>query len=201
MKWGISVCTVAMRIAVVLICGCANVPMGKTPVADFGTSKDAQQAQNWFTNTYGNPATYTGAPRILEPMVSDGMVNNIPANKVSKLSQDTSSVYFWVIYEGFANGDTITATWMYNGQHYAVLSKKTGGNYGIVSGQFDKPQNGWALGSHTITISGNGAQNSTTFEIISGQTQIVPLPYSGTSSQSQGSGTGVRNRAAGVPVK
>jgi len=39
MKWGISVCTVAMRIAVVLICGCANVPMGKTPVADFGTPK------------------------------------------------------------------------------------------------------------------------------------------------------------------
>jgi hypothetical protein len=61
-------------------------------------------------------------------MVSDGMVNNIPTNKISKLSRETSIVYFWAIYQGFSSGDTVTATWMYNSQQYAVLSKKVGGN-------------------------------------------------------------------------
>jgi hypothetical protein len=44
MKWVISVCSVALLITGVLICGCANVPLGKTQVADFGTTNDAQRA-------------------------------------------------------------------------------------------------------------------------------------------------------------
>ena len=197
MKRGISVCMVALLIAGVLICGCSNVPLGKTQVADFGTAQDAQQAQVWFINAYGNPANYSGGPRILEPMVSDGMVNNMPTDRISTVSQDTNTVYFWAIYEGYTSGDTLTAVWMYNGQQYGTLSKKVGGNYGIVSGQFDKPQSGWVLGSHTIVISGNGAQNSTTFEIISGPSQTMSLPYSGTSSGDPGSGSGTTPPCSG----
>ena len=197
MRGEFSVCIIAMLVMGVLISGCTNAPLGKTQVADFGTTADAQKAQEWFTNAYGNPATYSGGPRILEPMVSDTLLSNIPTDKISKLSQETSTVYFWAIYEGYTSGDTINAVWMYNGQQYAVLSKIVGGNYGIVSGQFDKPQKGWALGTHSIVISGKGAQNSTTFEIISGPSQVVSLPYSGTSSENQGPGTTTSQQCSG----
>ena len=71
----------------------------------------------------------------------------------------------------------MTAVWTYKDKQYAQLSKPVTGNYGIVYAQFDKPKSGWALGTHTITISGNGAQNSTTFEIINGPTVTAPQPY------------------------
>jgi len=177
MRSGITVLSITLLIALVWISGCSNVSLGNAQVADFGTSIDAQKAQSWFLNQYGDPASYTGPPRFLEPMVSSGIVNNTPMDKVLKFSQNAPSVYFWVFYEGFKNGDAVTATWTYQGKQYATMTKKVGGNYGIINAQFDKPNSGWALGTHTITISGNGAQNSLTFEIIAGDTVTAPLPY------------------------
>lgn len=178
MRLGLAFLSIVLVILLVWVSGCATTSLGSAQVADFGSStKDAQQAQDWFINKYGNPAVYSGPPRFLEPMVSDGIVNNTPTNKVSKFSQDTPSVYFWAFYEGFKPGDSVTAAWTYNGKNYAQLSKPVAGNYGIVFAQFDKPKSGWALGTHSITISGNSAQNSTTFEIINGPTVTAPLPY------------------------
>ena len=182
MRWGLASATVVLVILLVWVSGCATTNLGSAQVADFGTTKDAQQAQDWFIEKYGNPATYPGPPRFLEPMVSDGIFNNTPTDKVSKVSQETPSIYFWAFYEGFKPKDQVTAVWTYKDKQYAQLSKPVTGNYGIVYAQFDKPMSGWALGTHTITISGNGAQNSTTFEIINGPTVTAPLPYGGGST-------------------
>jgi hypothetical protein len=177
MKWGITLLTVTLVVLFAFVSGCANTSLGSAQVAEFGKSADAQKAQDWFISQYGNPATYTGSPRFLEPMVSSGVIDNTPTDKVLKFSKDTPSVYFWVIYEGFAKGDPVTATWTYQGKQYATLSKQVEGNYGAINARFDKPASGWALGTHTITISGGGAHNSVTFEIIAGSTVTAPLPY------------------------
>ena len=177
MKLGITLLTVTLIVLFTFVSGCANTSLGSAQVAEFGKSADAQKAQDWFISQYGNPATYTGSPRFLEPMVSSGVIDNTPTDKVLKFSKDTPSVYFWVIYEGFTKGDPVTATWTYQGKQYATLSKQVAGNYGAINARFDKPASGWALGTHTITISGGGAQNSVTFEIIAGSTVTAPLPY------------------------
>jgi WD40 repeat protein len=181
-----TVLAITIIIGFVFASGCSNLSLGSTQVADFGNSKDSEQVQNCFINKYGNPATYSGPPRFIEPMVSDGIVNNTPANKVSKFSRDTPSVYIWAFYEGFKPGDQVSAVWTFNGQQFASLSKKIGGNYGIAYGQFDKPKSGWAVGTHTITISGNGVQGSATFDIIDGATVTEPLPCKLAGGQEQG---------------
>jgi len=178
-----TVLAITIVIGLVFASGCSNTSLGSTQVADFGNSKDAEQVQNCFINKYGNPAMYSGPPRFLEPMVSDGIVNNTPTNKVSKFSRDTPSVYVWAFYEGFKPGDQVTVVWTFNGQQFASLSKQIGGNYGSVYGQFDKPTSGWAVGTHTITISGNGVQGSATFDIIDGATVTEPLPCQDATAQ------------------
>jgi hypothetical protein len=177
MRWGVTVLAIALLITLVWVSGCANLSLGSTQVADFGgNSADAQQAQFCFINKYGNPATYTGPARFLEPMVSDGISNNTPTNKVTKFSKDTPSVFAWAFYEGFKPGDQVIASWMFNGKQFAQLTKPVQGNYGLVYGQFDMPKLGWALGTHTITISGKGVQGSATFDIIDGPTQTTLIP-------------------------
>jgi hypothetical protein len=182
MRWGVTLLTMVLAILFVLIAGCSNVSLGSAQVGNFGMSVNAQQAQNWFINQYGNPATYSGPPRFLEPMVSSGIVNGMPVDNVQEYSQNSPSVYFWVFYEGFKPGDSVTATWTFQGKQYATLTQQVGGNYGIINATFTEPTSGWVLGTHTITVTGDGVQNSTTFEIINGNTVTAPLPFETTSS-------------------
>jgi hypothetical protein len=174
---GIPVLVIVFLIALVWVSGCQNLSLGSTQLADFGgNSVNATEMQNCFMKKYGDPVTYSGPPRFLEPMVSDGVTDNLPSDKVTAFSKETPSVYAWAFYEGFKPGDQITGVWTFNGKQYASLSKQVGGNYGIVYGQFDKPPSGWALGTHTITFSGNGVMGAATFDIVNGKTQTVPLP-------------------------
>ncbi|HTY52330.1 MAG TPA: hypothetical protein VMB35_03965 [Methanomicrobiales archaeon] len=167
-------------LATVLVSGCSNVSLGKTQVGDFGSATESQRIQECFIDKYGDPGTYAGPPRFLETMVSDGIVNDMPTDKVTRFSKDTPSIYIWTFYEGFRAGDQITALWTFNGQQYASLSRQVQGNYGLVSGQFDRPSSGWVTGTHTIMIAGSGADDSASFEIVDGATQSVALPCQAT---------------------
>lgn len=177
MRWGLTVLTVVLLIALVWVSGCSTVSLGNAQVGDFGKSMDSLKAMDWFEKQYGKPEDYKEGPRFLEPMVSSGVADKMPTDKILKFSDKTPSVYFWVIYEGFNKGDPVTATWTFQGKQFATLSKPVGGNYGPISAQFDKPASGWALGTHTITITGGGATNSVTFDIIAGDTVTAPLPF------------------------
>jgi len=177
MGWGVTVLTVALLIAVVLASGCAEVSFGSQKIGDFGNTKEEQKAIQFAKDKYGDPLTNSGPPRFLEPMVATGLVNNTPVNKVTKFSKDTGSIFFWVFYDNFKNGDQLTLTWTFNGKTVITLQREAGGDFGRAFGEFLKPDKGWAVGTHTITINGGGTSVTATFEIIDGQTQTVPLPY------------------------
>jgi hypothetical protein len=166
-----------LLIALVLASGCADVSFGSQKIGDFGNTKDEQKAVTFFKAKYGDPLTNSGPPRFLEPMVTTGLVNNTPVNKVTKFSKDTGSIFFWVFYDNFKNGDPLTLTWTFNGKTIISIDRKAGGDFGRAFGEFIKPDKGWVTGTHTITITGGGTLATATFEIIDGATQTVPLPY------------------------
>ena len=132
---------------------------------------------DFFMKTHGDPRTNSGPPRFLEPMVTTGLVNNTPINKVTKFSKDTGSIFFWVFYDNFKNGDPLTLTWTFNGKTALTLQREASGDFGRAYGEFFKPDKGWATGMHTITITGGGTSATATFEIIDGRTQTMSLPY------------------------
>jgi len=177
MRWGAPVLTIVLIFALVLVSGCANVSFGSQKIGDFGNTKDEQKVVEFFKATHGDPLTNSGPPRLLEPMVTTGLVNNTPVNKVTKFSKDTGSIFFWVFYDNFKKGDPLTLTWTFNSKTVISLQRESGGDFGRAFGEFLKPDKGWATGTHTITISGGGTSATATFEIIDGQTQTVPLPY------------------------
>jgi len=196
MRWGAIVLAVTLLIALVWVSGCADVSFGQQKIGDFGSTKEEQKAVEFFKGKYGDPLTNSGPPRFLEPMVTTGLVNNTPVNKVTKFSKDTGSIFFWVFYDNFRKGDTLTLTWTYNGKTIISLQREAGGDFGRAFGEFLKPDKGWATGTHTITISGSGTSATATFEIIDGATQTVPLPYAQASSQA-----GMQDNLAAVPTQ
>jgi len=169
--------TVALLVALVLVSGCADVSFGSQKIGDFGSTKEEQKAVEFFKAKYGDPLTNSGPPRFLEPMVTTGLVNNTPVDKVTKFSKDTGSIFFWVFYDNFKKGDKLTLTWTYKGVTVITLDREAGGDFGRAFGEFLKPDKGWATGAHTITISGGGTSATATFEIIDGATVTEPLPY------------------------
>jgi len=108
MRRGVTVLAIALLIALMWVSGCENLNLGSTQVADFGgNSANAQAMQKCFMNKYGDPAKYTGPARFLEPMVSDGIADNLPTDKVTAFSKETPSVYAWAFYEGLKPGISV----------------------------------------------------------------------------------------------
>jgi len=174
---GITILALVLVILLVWTSGCADVSFGSQQLGDFGNSPEERAAVKEFIKIYGDPTTNSGPPRFLEPMVSTGLVNNTPVDKVTKFSKDTGSIWFWVFYDNFKKGDPLTLTWTYNGKTMISLQQQAGGDFGRAFGEFLRPDKGWATGTHTITISGGGTSASSTFEIVDGRTETVPLPY------------------------
>ncbi len=170
-------------IALLLMAGCADVTTTQK-VGDFGTvfgaSSEEQKAIDWFKSTYGDPTTNAGQPaRFIEPMVTTGLSDkNLPVDKVTVFPSGGGSVYFFVIYDNFAQGDPITVRWTYleNGKDVTRVQKAAGGDFGRFIVEFQKPDTGWGKGRQKITASGNGVSADAEF-VIGDKLATMPLPY------------------------
>jgi hypothetical protein len=186
MRWGATVLTVALLIALVWMSGCSTTSFGNqqagnfggSSAGNFGSTADQQAAIQWFITTYGDPRG-SGTPAFIEPMVSTNVVDNMPVDKVTAFSKATDKIFFWVFYEHFTTGDTITMNMVYttNGQTVLDSSQKAGGEYGAATGSVSPPSGGWPTGDYLITFSGKGATKTVAFKVIDGPTATVPLPY------------------------
>gem|GEM_PF-4233726 len=186
-------------ILLLLTAGCADVTSTQK-VGDFGTtfgaSSEEQKAIDWFKATYGDPLTNNDKPaRFVEPLVTTGVDSHpLPVDKVVMFPQSGGSIYFFVIYDNFKKGDSITVSWLYveNGRVVTTVEKQASGDFGRFIVEFQKPDSGWGKGKQKLTISGNGATASVDFTI--GDTlKTIPLPYtpgSGSSGASSEASTG-----------
>ena len=192
MRWGATVLTVALLIALVWMSGCSTTSFGNqqagnfggSSAGNFGSTADQQAAIQWFITTYGDPRG-SGTPAFIEPMVSTNVVDNMPVDKVTAFSKATDKIFFWVFYEHFTTGDTITMNMVYttNGQTVLSSSQQTGGAYGAATGSVSPPSGGWPTGDYLITFNGKGATKTVAFKVIDGPTATVPLPYAGAASK------------------
>jgi hypothetical protein len=182
-------------ILLVLASGCADVT-AQQKVGDFGTAFGAtsgeQKAIDWFKATYGDPLTNNDQPaRFVEPLITTGLdTNNMPRDKVTTFPQSGGSVYFFVIYDNFKKGDTITVSWTYleNGREVTKVEKQAGGDFGRFIVEFLKPDSGWGKGKQKLTVTGDGASASVDFAI-GDALQTTPLPYSADSGAETTRGT------------
>ncbi|MDD1655626.1 MAG: PKD domain-containing protein [Methanomicrobiales archaeon] len=166
-------------IALLLAAGCQDVSFGSTKMGDFGDSPEEQAVVNDLIKKYGNPMD-KGDPRFLESLVTTKLSEKlVPVDKVTVFSKDVPSVWFWAMYDNFEKGDALTLTWTYLDQGKDLLSvnRQCTGEFGRAYGEFVKPDKGWPLGNHRITISGRGITASADFQIQEGATQTVPLPW------------------------
>jgi hypothetical protein len=169
MRWRTGILTVILLIAVVLVSGCM-LNLGTTKL-DFGKSNEAQKALACFCQTYGDPSAYNGPPRFIAPLATTGLKNNIPVDKVTRFSTDTESIFFWVIYQNFEQGEDLHLTWIYQGKGVATITKKTDSKSGIAFGEFIRPDAGWPEGIHTMKMEGKGNTTEVTFYIENSPTE------------------------------
>jgi len=187
---GLIVCFIAVFF---LTMGCSDIS-SKQQVGAFGTafgaSPEDQQAINWFISTYGDPRTNNDQPpRFVLPMIATALdSNNLPSDDVTTFPQAGGSVFFFVIYDNFKQGDPITVTWTYldNGKVVSTVNQQAGGDFGRFIVEFQKPDSGWGKGNQEITVSGDGVSGKVDFSI-GDSIQTIPLPYSPENSGSPGS--------------
>ncbi len=188
MKHVVSVLAASCVVLLVLASGCADVTATQK-VGDFGTafgaSSDEQKAIDWFKTTYGDPLTNNDQPsRFLEPLITTGLsTNNMPVDKVTTFPVSGGSVYFFVIYDNFKKGDTITVSWVYmeNGREVTKVEKQAGGDFGRFIVEFQKPDSGWGKGKQKITVSSGSTAADVTFTI-GDALQTTALPYNPSAS-------------------
>jgi hypothetical protein len=177
MKRGTGILTITLLITLVLVSACM-MNFGTTKL-DFGSSDQAQKALTCFCQTYGDPAAYNGPPRFIAPLVSTELRDNIPVDKVTRFSTDTSSIFFWVIYQNFRQGEDLHLTWQFQGKNVGTITKKTDSRSGIAYAEFVRPDAGWPEGIHTIKIDGNGNSTEVTFYIESIPMERTVFDFSG----------------------
>jgi hypothetical protein len=186
---------VAIIISAIVCAGCADIKATQK-VGDFGTafgvSSEEQKAIDWFKTTYGDPLANNDQPaRFVEPLITTALdTNNLPTSKVTTFPVDGGSVYFFVIYDNFKQGDPITVSWTYleNGKEVTSVQQQAGGDFGRFIVEFQKPDSGWGKGKQRITVTGDSATGTVDFEI--GDTlQTTALPYSPTGGTTTGTTT------------
>ena len=173
--WGTRILAISLLITLVLVSGCI-LDFGKNNL-DFGNSGAAQKALACFCQTYGDPTTYSGPPRLIAPLVSTELRDNIPQDKVTRFSTDTNSIFFWVIYQNFPQGDDLHLSWIFQNKVVTTITKKTGSKTGVAFGEFVRPVAGWPIGTHTITIEGGGNSTQVTFAIANSPTERTVFDF------------------------
>ena len=175
MRWGTAILTISLLIILVFASGCST-NLG-TAKLDFGNSNQSKEALACFSQAYGDPYSYNGPPRFIAPLVSTGVNDTIPIDKVSKFSTSTNSIFFWVIYQNFQQGDDLKMSWVFKNSVVTTVNKKTEGQTGAAFGEFVRPDAGWPEGTHTIKIEGKGTATQVTFDIVNGPTESITFDF------------------------
>jgi hypothetical protein len=174
---------VACVVIILFTSGCADVNVQKK-AAEFGTafgaSSEEQKAIDWFKTTYGDPMTNNDQPaRFVEPLITTGLdTHKLPVDKVTTFPASGGSVYIFVIYDNFKDGDPIKVTWTYleNGNEITNVQEQAGGDFGRFIVEIQKPDSGWGKGKQRITITGDGATGTVDFAI-GEKLHTTALPY------------------------
>jgi len=159
-----------------LATGCSDI--SGSGMADFGTSDADKEVLDHFNGKYGD-LTESGEPRIVEPMVTSGLVENLPVDKVSKYSSDIDSFNLWFVYDNFAANNPIEIEWTYvtNDRVISTIKTKATGDFGRGSFTLDKELEAWPVGDYKATITGKGKTASVLFSVIEGNTVSESLPW------------------------
>jgi len=162
--------------ALVLASGCQDVSFGSQKLGDFGDSVDEKVAIGHFEAAYGDPEG-TGAARFVEPVVSTGLVNNIPVDSVTAFNRNVPKIIFWTYYDNFQKGDQFSLVWTFDGHLGQPMNTATG-DFGRVIGEIVPPAGGWPVGDHQITVSDMAGKVSATvkFKIHDGPTEFSVPP-------------------------
>ncbi len=164
----------------ILFSGCVNIS-DTAKAGGFGSKNSKEQkAYDYFKGKYGDPAG-SGAPRLIEPMMTTSVTDNMPVDKVLKYNRDAPAFIIWFFYDNFAETDAIAVAFKYldDGTVIHTFNSKGGGDYGAGTFTLQKPDDGWPLGNYEATVSGKGVSESVKFDVIEGPTVKVALPYEG----------------------
>ena len=162
----------------VLLFGCVDIS-GSAKAGNFGSSEKEQKALGYFNEKYGDLSQKGGTPRIIEPLVTTDIVENMPVDIVSKFSKDAPEMNVWFVYDDFDEGNEIEVKWVYKNTNETIYSftEKTGPDFGRGSFTLEMPDNGWPLGEYSVLIAGRSASKTVSFEVIDGATVSQKIPY------------------------
>jgi len=159
--------------------GCTNAPSGGKTSGNFGSTPDEQTAVGFFKQKYGDPGG-AGARRFVEPVVSTGIVNNLPVDSVTAFNRNAPRIFFWAYYDNFQKGDPFSFTWDCGGGQLAdTVSLTAAGDFGFVTAELVPPEGGWRVGDCEITVSNMDGKARVTapFKVQEGPTQSGAVPF------------------------
>ena len=157
-----------------LTVGCKDVTDSFKP-GNFGSSAQEKEMVAALTTKHGD-LRESGAPRILETMMTTKVENGMPADQVSKYNKGSKELYVWFVYDNF-NENQLQVEWIYTTEDYSIhtFTAQTGKDFGRGTFILKQPDAGWPVGKYKVEIRGAGVSSSVTFEIIEGQTVSVPI--------------------------
>lgn len=156
--------------------GCQDIS-GSFKPDSFGKTPRETAMVEAISEKYGD-MTEKGEPRFLEARMTSSVEDFIPVDTVTKYSEDASNLYAWFVYDNFDN-DEIEVEWIYTDDNYSIHTFKanTGKDFGRGAFILERPDDGWALGNYKVIIRGRGIVETLSFEIVSGATVSVALPF------------------------
>jgi hypothetical protein len=166
-------------VAALLLAGCVNIA-DTAKAAGFGKNAKEQKALDYYTKKYGDPRG-SGAPSIIEPIVTTFVTDFMPADKVLKYNKEVAAFHVWFFYDNFGTSDTMTVVFKYldDGTSIHTFTAQGGGDYGAATFTLQKPDDGWPTGNYAVVISGKAVSETVNFEVIDGPTVAEALPYEG----------------------
>jgi len=170
---------------------------------DFDNFSDEQKTLDWFKATYGDPFTNDEqAPRFIEPLITSGLdKDNMPVDVLTTYPMNRESVYYFVIFDNFLEGDPITVNWTYleNGREVTHVEDRAGGDFGRFIIEFQKPDSGWGTGKQKITVSGRGVSADVMFSI-ENSVEMISLPHNPSANKTSFSSATISSRPSMVPI-
>lgn len=158
-----------------VITGCGNTGTSTVKASQFGKTQKDTSLLTAVTAKFGDLGK-SSTPRILNPIVTTGVVEYLPIDVVQAFSKDTKELFVWFIYDSFNNGDTGTITWKYLDTNEViatddiVLKTSSDMKFGRYAGSIIAPDGGWPIGKYAAVISIKGIESTVNFEVMDGKT-------------------------------
>jgi len=165
----------SLLIISIVMTGCGNTGASSVKASQFGKTQKDATLLTAATAKYGELGKSI-TPRILNPIVTTGIVDFLPVDVVQAYSKDTKELYVWFIYDSFNNGDTGIITWKYLDTNEIVatdnivLTTSSDMKYGRYAGSIIGPDGGWPVGKYAAVISVKDVVVTVNFEVVEGKT-------------------------------